>query len=552
MNSLRVRLILIVVCAILPMTALICYNDITYRSERILTKQKELQELIRNCESDYRHTIEQTKQLLATLTNFPAVWNHDTGSCSKLFAKIIKENPLYLNIMAARPDGEIFASGKSISGSGMGFLSDRLYFKRIQETKEFSMGELIPGHATGLATLPCAYPALDSLGRIQTVVAAGLNLAHLSRIFQLSEVPDDAAVTIIDSYGRILFRRLDNGKLSGDDFSQVEIVRLVLDKKQGIATAVGLDGVKKLYAFKPLGTSQTAFIYAGFSTAIVYGNANFIFIRNLILLAGITLLALLMAQFSGYLFIMRGMNVLTATAQRLATGDLTARTGFLPEKGEIAGLAGAFDVMADKLQQRNAQLQHAKKEWERTFDTVPDPVAIMDKEFRFVRVNEAMASRLGLTPKEAVGLICYEVIDQMTSPPDYCPFAKMLKIGGENFWIDYRDRLGGDFMVSVSPLFDIQGQLVGGVRVARDISQRKKALREKDKLIGELQEALAQVKTLKGFIPICANCKKIRDDEGFWKSVEKYISEHSEARFSHGICPDCASILYPGYRKKPE
>ena len=61
----------------------------------------------------------------------------------------------------------------------------------------------------------------------------------------------------------------------------------------------------------------------------------------------------------------------------------------------------------------------------------------------------------------------------------------------------------------------------------------------------ELQKALSEVKKLSGFIPICASCKKIRDDEGYWQQIEAYISNRSEALFSHGICPDCARKLYP-------
>lgn len=61
----------------------------------------------------------------------------------------------------------------------------------------------------------------------------------------------------------------------------------------------------------------------------------------------------------------------------------------------------------------------------------------------------------------------------------------------------------------------------------------------------ELQEALDTVKTLKGLLPICSNCKKIRDDDGYWNQIESYIGEHSEAEFSHSICPDCAQELYP-------
>jgi CheY-like chemotaxis protein len=76
---------------------------------------------------------------------------------------------------------------------------------------------------------------------------------------------------------------------------------------------------------------------------------------------------------------------------------------------------------------------------------------------------------------------------------------------------------------------------------------KRDAEEERERLIVELQEALAQVKTLSGLLPICMSCKKIRDDEGYWKQIEYYIQQHSEAKFSHGICPDCKTELYPEY-----
>ena len=82
---------------------------------------------------------------------------------------------------------------------------------------------------------------------------------------------------------------------------------------------------------------------------------------------------------------------------------------------------------------------------------------------------------------------------------------------------------------------------------------KRKAEEEKERLIVELQLALANVKTLSGLLPICANCKKIRDDDGYWTMVEHYLSEHSDAEFSHGICPDCGKQLYGDlYVDEPE
>lgn len=80
-----------------------------------------------------------------------------------------------------------------------------------------------------------------------------------------------------------------------------------------------------------------------------------------------------------------------------------------------------------------------------------------------------------------------------------------------------------------------------------DITDRKRIEAEKDRLFRELKESMSQVKLLSGLLPICANCKKIRDDKGYWTQIEEYIGSRSEAQFSHGCCPDCLKKLYPEY-----
>ncbi len=95
----------------------------------------------------------------------------------------------------------------------------------------------------------------------------------------------------------------------------------------------------------------------------------------------------------------------------------------------------------------------------------------------------------------------------------------------------------------------IKGQTNGSllVKAMRYAIERKQLENEKERLIRELQESLAKVKILSGLLPICASCRKIRDDKGYWKQVETYLVENSGARFTHGICPDCAKKLYPEY-----
>jgi len=115
----------------------------------------------------------------------------------------------------------------------------------------------------------------------------------------------------------------------------------------------------------------------------------------------------------------------------------------------------------------------------------------------------------------------------------------------EEFTVESSD--GRSFIVEVaaSNVTSSSGKLVGRMASLVDITKRKEIEADRENLITKLQDALNKIKTLKGIIPICASCKKIRDDKGFWNQVESYIKEHSDADFSHSICPECANKLYP-------
>jgi PAS domain S-box-containing protein len=116
--------------------------------------------------------------------------------------------------------------------------------------------------------------------------------------------------------------------------------------------------------------------------------------------------------------------------------------------------------------------------WERTFDSIPDLIAVLDNEHRIVRANKSMAERLGVTPEQCIGLNCFKCVHKLDSPPSFCPHALTLADGKEHTAEVHEDNLGGDFLVSTAPLFDQQSKIVGSVHVARDITQRKKAEEE--------------------------------------------------------------------------
>lgn len=120
-------------------------------------------------------------------------------------------------------------------------------------------------------------------------------------------------------------------------------------------------------------------------------------------------------------------------------------------------------------------LIRAKEEWEHTFDAVPDLIAILDTNYRIVRINKTMADRLGVDPEEAVGLYCYNAVHGLNDPPLFCPLRKLLEDGQEHTVEVHEDRIGGDFIVSISPIHDSHEKLMGIVHVAWDITERKRA-----------------------------------------------------------------------------
>jgi DNA repair exonuclease SbcCD ATPase subunit len=132
-----------------------------------------------------------------------------------------------------------------------------------------------------------------------------------------------------------------------------------------------------------------------------------------------------------------------------------------------------------------------------------------------------------------------DLIERLKSTNDQLRTEIELRIKTESELTAYRDHLEDMVRERTDQLLHINRQLQAA------ILEHERVEEEKEKLILELTDALANIKQLKGLIPICASCKKIRDDQGFWNDVEAYISQYSEVEFSHGICPECTKKLYP-------
>jgi PAS domain S-box-containing protein len=148
--------------------------------------------------------------------------------------------------------------------------------------------------------------------------------------------------------------------------------------------------------------------------------------------------------------------------------------------------------LEDVVKERTAELWKAKNDWERTFDSVPDLITLLDNNHGIIRVNQAMAKALGITPQKCVGLTCYEHVHGTKCPPDFCPHAKTVQDGKEHVEEVHEPRLGGDFLVSTTPLMDEEGRMVGSVHVARNITDHKQMQRKLEEYAAHLEELVQE------------------------------------------------------------
>ncbi|MEA1921061.1 MAG: PAS domain S-box protein [Pseudomonadota bacterium] len=158
------------------------------------------------------------------------------------------------------------------------------------------------------------------------------------------------------------------------------------------------------------------------------------------------------------------------------------------------------------------ELIQASRQWSNTFNTISDFITVINKEMKMVRVNKALCDFTGKDAEELIGQPCYEIMHGTKEPWPGCPHVEAMESGKTTTSEINDPHIGKPLLVTCSPFFNENGDLVGTVHVARDISQQKFAEEEKERLIAELQSALSKVKQLSGFLPICASCKKIRDD----------------------------------------
>jgi PAS domain S-box-containing protein len=209
-------------------------------------------------------------------------------------------------------------------------------------------------------------------------------------------------------------------------------------------------------------------------------------------------------------------------------------------------------VFREKQYRAELERQALSKHYESLTKYANDIILLYDHELRIVEANDRAVSSYGYTRDELFLLNAWD----LRPPESKSILETTLKQAKDQkslvFETVHQRKNGTPFPVEVSVrVIEVEGKEFHQ-SIIRDITERKQAEKAREKLIHELQEAFTKVKTLSGLLPICASCKKVRDDKGYWNQIETYIRDRSEAEFSHGICPECMKKLYPNFCEDEE
>ena len=184
--------------------------------------------------------------------------------------------------------------------------------------------------------------------------------------------------------------------------------------------------------------------------------------------------------------------------------------------------------------------QRLLERWRAVFENVPYVITDFDRDGRILITNSSPGRKLS----EVVGQVVYDIIPEHLHAGLRRCIEGVFESGEttsiENHIVTDRESWWITRFVPIRQ----NGRVISVVAIGTEITARKLAENERERLIVELREALEKVETLSGLLPICASCKNVRDDQGYWRRIEGYISERSGAEFTHGLCPTCAKELH--------
>ena len=414
-SPLRRRLLLVALIAAAPAIAAILVTQSLARQRARDRAIADSLRLVRLAANQQAGVFNGARLLLITLAELAALRASDPRECLDLLPRILQGHPGYLALTVANADGRIFCSTSPRERLRFANASRRVWFERVMQTNATAIGDYQFSAVTGTPAIVVAHPLLDAGGRVTRIVVAMIDLARLGAVLPNADLPAGGSLTLFDHSGTILARFPDGRSWIGHRVPGVDPVqRLAAGAPDVTSDAVGVDGIRRLYVTVPVrATVETRlFIGMGIDRDAAFRDSDRTYRSYLWLLGLVSVMGLGAAGLGSHLFVLRPMKSLKAVADRIAAGDLSARTQLadsvvgISELGEaVNAMAGALDTRQQERDRAEGELRDSEDRYRLLFAQNPHPMWVYDSEtLGFLEVNDAAVQHYGYAHSEFLAM----------------------------------------------------------------------------------------------------------------------------------------------------
>jgi PAS domain S-box-containing protein len=432
--SLRVRLVVLVLLAVIPALVLILY---TARVQRLVAREafhEDLSRIASLTASDVQGVMEGAHQLLRGLAQFQEIRGGDAATCGAVMTRLMAMYPVYSALAVASPDGTVICSGVPLTKAVS--VADRSWLQQALRSGDFVVGDAQVDDLTGTRSLNLAYP-IQETGRVESVVFAAVNLRYLNGRASHIKLPEGASLVVADRNGAVL-------AASAGAPSEASPPKLTPALRgRGTTEMTDADGVRRIYAFCPVvgkSGAADAYVSVNIPASAALAEADEHLAHNLLGLAVVSLLALAAAWFVGHTIV----------------------------------LGKANDELELRVQERTKELAHEQMLLRMLMDNMPDTIYFKDTHSRFTRVNRAQAEVLGVkSPDQAIGKTDADFFTPEHAQAALADERRILETGESV--INKKERIrraDGQYRwvtATKVPLRDEHGKIIGLVGISRDV-----------------------------------------------------------------------------------
>lgn len=472
----------LVLIALLPAFGLITYNTVEDHRRAAVESERTALQLVRLAAENHESMIDDVHELI-TLLSRSSQTLLDPGACKKMLADFSVAYPSFSAVLVLNPQGTVTCSAQP-GFTGVSY-ADRPWFREALGGQKFVASDYLIGRVTSKPSVAFAAPLLDDAGTLRAVIAVAAQLGWVNRLSEQAKLPPDWTFTIFDGNGTILVRQPKATEWIGKRYPDAHLVQTLLAAQgEGTTETAGVDGVDRLYAFKSLGQRRGALswrVAVGIPKNAAYSGIRGTLTQNLIIMAAVAGLVLATAWFGSTTLVLRPVRALIDVSAKLGKGDLSARTGMQHRRDEIGRLAGAFDQMAESIQSRErARRQTEEKRAQLANIVASSNHAIISRTLDGVVTswNRGAEALFGYSAEEMIGRSILILVPENEIDAVQEGFARLARGEPIDTYETVRLKKGGlpaQVSVTVSPILEESGAVIGASLIVRDISGRKRA-----------------------------------------------------------------------------